>query len=138
MTTAREIMTADCECIRSSDTVLTAARKLAELNVGALPICGEDGRLKGMLTDRDIVVKVIAQNKNPNGIDAGDLAEGTPILVDANDDVEVVERLMAEHQVRRLPVVEDTRLVGIIAQADLARSVRNSEAGAVVEAISRD
>lgn len=138
MTTAREIMTPDCECVRSSDSVVTAARKLAELNVGALPICGEDGRLKGMLTDRDIVVKVIAQNKSANGIDAGDLAEGTPILVNADDDIAVVERLMAEHQVRRVPVVENQQLVGIIAQADLARSVRNAEAGGVVEAISQD
>ncbi|WP_245568643.1 CBS domain-containing protein [Nocardia concava] len=136
--TARDIMTPDCQCVRSSDSVLDAARKLAELDVGALPICGEDNRLKGMLTDRDIVVKVVAQRKDPIGINAGDLAEGVPIVAQADDGVERVAQLMAEHRVRRLPVLDRTELVGIIAQADLARALENRASGEVVEAISQE
>ncbi|MVU77306.1 CBS domain-containing protein [Nocardia sp. ET3-3] len=138
MTTAREIMTPDCQCVRSSDSVVEAARRLADLDVGALPICGEDERLKGMLTDRDIVVKVVAQRKDPLGMKAGDLAEGLPVTVDADADVSTVLRLMSEHQVRRVPVLENRRLVGIIAQADIARALRNRESGEVVEAISEE
>ncbi|WP_040778856.1 CBS domain-containing protein [Nocardia pneumoniae] len=137
MTTARDIMTPDVECIRSSDTIVTAAQRMAELNVGALPICGEDNRLKGMLTDRDIVVKVIAQRKDPLGVDAGELG-GELVTVDANDDVRKVMSVMSQHQVRRVPVLENGQLVGIIAQADVATTVENTEAGSTVEAISTD
>jgi CBS domain-containing protein len=77
MATAREIMTAYVRCVRASETVLDAASRLAELGVGALPICGEDNRLKGMLTDRDIVVKVLAAGKAPRAVHAGELS-GSP------------------------------------------------------------
>ncbi|WP_067472910.1 CBS domain-containing protein [Nocardia amamiensis] len=138
MTTAREIMTPDVECIRSSDTIVTAAQRMAELNVGAMPICGEDNRLKGMLTDRDIVVKVIAQRKDPLGVDAGELGGEELVTVDANDDVRKVMSVMSQHQIRRVPVLENGQLVGIIAQADVATTVENTEAGSTVEAISTD
>ncbi|MEV6324025.1 CBS domain-containing protein [Nocardia sp. NPDC051787] len=138
MTTARDIMTPDVECVRSSDTIVTAAQRMAELNVGALPICGEDNRLKGMLTDRDIVVKVIAQRKDPLGVDAGELGGEELVTVDANDDVRKVMSVMSQHQVRRVPVLENGQLVGIIAQADVATTVENTEAGSTVEAISTD
>ncbi|GAB0104270.1 CBS domain-containing protein [Nocardia sp. JMUB6875] len=136
--TARDIMTPECQCVRSSDSVLDAARKLVELEVGALPICGEDNKLKGMLTDRDIVVKVVAQRKDPIGLKAGDLAEGVPVVAQADDDVDQVVRLMAEHQIRRIPVLDRTELVGIIAQADIARALENRASGEVVEAISQE
>ncbi|WP_454197410.1 CBS domain-containing protein [Nocardia sp. Marseille-Q1738] len=138
MTTARDIMTPDVECVRSSDTIVTAAQRMAELNVGALPICGEDNRLKGMLTDRDIVVKVIAQRKDPLGVDAGELGGEELVTVDVNDDVRKVMSVMSQHQVRRVPVLENGQLVGIIAQADVATTVENTEAGSTVEAISTD
>ncbi|WP_330230802.1 CBS domain-containing protein [Nocardia sp. NBC_00508] len=138
MTTARDIMTPDVECVRSSDTIVTAAQRMAELNVGALPICGEDNRLKGMLTDRDIVVKVIAQRKDPLGVDAGELGGEELVTVDANDDVRKVMSVMSQHQVRRVPVLENGQLVGIIAQADVATTVENTESGSTVEAISTD
>lgn len=137
MTTAREIMTPNVECVRSSDTVVAAAQRMAELNVGALPICGEDDKLKGMLTDRDIVVKVIAQRKDPLGVDAGELG-GELVTVDADDDVRKVMSVMSQHQVRRVPVLENGRLVGIIAQADVATTVENAQSGSTVEAISTD
>ncbi|MGY1869669.1 CBS domain-containing protein [Nocardia gipuzkoensis] len=137
MTTARDIMTRNVECVRSSDTVVAAAQRMAELNVGALPICGEDDKLKGMLTDRDIVVKVIAQRKDPLGVDAGELG-GELVTVDADDDVRKVMSVMSQHQVRRVPVLEQGRLVGIIAQADVATMVDNTQSGSTVEAISTD
>jgi CBS domain-containing protein len=137
MTTARDIMTPNVECVRSSDTVVAAAQRMAELNVGALPICGEDDKLKGMLTDRDIVVKVIAQRKDPLGVDAGELG-GELVTVDADDDVRKVMSVMSQHQVRRVPVLEQGRLVGIISQADVATHVDNAQSGSTVEAISTD
>jgi CBS domain-containing protein len=138
MTTAREIMTPNAECVRSSDTVLDAARKMADMGVGALPICGEDDKLKGMLTDRDIVVKVIAQGKEARAVHASELAQGKPVMVDADDSVDKIMHMMAEHKVRRLPVLDHDRLVGIVAQADVARSIDEKQVGELVEALSTD
>ena len=87
MPKARDIMTPDVTCIGEKDSLTQAARKMAELDVGALPICGEDNRLKGMLTDRDIVVRALAQGRNPDDVTAGELAEGKPITIGADDDV---------------------------------------------------
>ncbi|CAA9285460.1 MAG: CBS domain protein [uncultured Corynebacteriales bacterium] len=136
MTTAREIMTSGAECVGESETVLQAAKKLADLNVGSLPICGEDNRLKGMLTDRDIVVKVLAAGGDPNGTTAGDLAQGKPVTIGADDDIEEVLRTMAEHQVRRLPVIDGHDLVGIIAAADVARALPDRPVGELLDALS--
>lgn len=108
------------------------------MTTGSLPICGEDGKLKGMLTDRDIVVKVVAQRNDPIGVMAGELAEGVPFVVQAGDDVTEVLTAMAEHRVRRIPVLEDRKLVGIIAQADVARALGHDSSGRVVEAVSED
>ncbi|MFC9994860.1 CBS domain-containing protein [Nocardia sp. NPDC127526] len=136
MTTAREIMTPGVECVRSSDTALDAARKMVDIDVGALPICGEDGKLKGMLTDRDIVVKVVAERKDPIGIHVGDLAQGVPVLVRADDDVQKVLTTMAQHRIRRVPVIDGDELVGIISQADVARAASAEQTGRVVGEIS--
>jgi len=135
-TTAREIMTPAPEVARASDTVLDAARQMARHGVGALPICGEDGRLKGMLTDRDIVVKVLAESRNPRAIHCSELAQGEAITVGADDDVDEVFATMTEHQVRRLPVIDGHDLVGIVAQADVARALDDPSVGDLVEALS--
>jgi CBS domain-containing protein len=137
MTKAREIMTGDPKCVRSSDTVLDAARLMAQLDVGALPICGEDDRLKGMLTDRDIVVKVLAEGKDPRAIRAGELAQGEVVTIGADDDANEVFRTMAQYQVRRLPVIDGHDLVGIVAQADVARALDDPQVGDLLEALSR-
>jgi CBS domain-containing protein len=131
-----EIMTDDCQCVDEHDSVRDAARRLAELKVGAMPICGDDKRLKGMVTDRDITVKVVAQGKDPQATEVGALAEGTPIWVEADADLAHACGLMAEHDVRRLPVIEDHKLVGIISQADIARQTSAPQAGDLVAAIS--
>ena len=134
--TARDIMSDDCTCVGENETVLDAAKRLAELNVGSMPICGEDDRLKGMLTDRDIVVKVIAQGKDPNDVKVSELAEGKPVTIGADDSVDEALDVMAEHKVRRLPVIDGHDLVGILAQADLAKEVSEEKVGDLVEAIS--
>ena len=136
MTTAREIMTPDPTCVGASDTVDTAARRMAELGVGSLPICGDDNRLKGMLTDRDIVVKVLAAGKSPAETTVGELAQGKPVTIGADDDAEEILKTMSEHQIRRLPVIDGHDLVGIVAIADVARALPDRPVGALLDAIS--
>jgi CBS domain-containing protein len=136
--TARDIMTPDCQCIGENETALDAAKKLAELDIGSMPICGEDDRLKGMLTDRDIVVKVLAQGKDPATVRAGELGvgDGKTITIGADDPIDEALRTMTEHKIRRLPVIDGKRLVGIISQADIATNLDEDKVGDLVEAIS--
>jgi CBS domain-containing protein len=134
--TAREIMTGGADCIGENDSIVEAARRLAELDIGAMPICGEDNRLKGMLTDRDIVVKVIAQGKDPNGTKAGELGQGKPVTIGADDSIDEAMRTMTEHKVRRLPVIDGHDLIGVISQADLAKNIDEAQTGDLVKAIS--
>ena len=136
MTTARDIMTADVTCVGENETVLDAARKMADLGVGSLPICGEDQRLKGMLTDRDIVVKVLAEGRDPATVTAGELGQGKPVTIGADDDAEQMLQTMAGHQVRRLPVIDGHTLVGIVAVADIARALPDRPVGDLIDAIS--
>ena len=136
MATAREIMTGGVECVGENETLVEAARKMKQLDVGALPICGEDNRLKGMLTDRDIVVKCIAEGGDPNSAKAGDFAEGKPVTIGADDPAEEILRTMSQYKVRRLPVIDGHDLVGIVSQADVARALPEKKVGEVLEAIS--
>ena len=136
MPTAREIMTADATCVGETETLLAAASKMAELGVGSLPICGSDNRLKGMLTDRDIVVKALATGRDPGTVTAGDLAEGKPVTIGADDDAAEILRTMAQHKVRRLPVIDGHTLVGIVAIADVARALPDRPVGDLIDAIS--
>ena len=134
--TARDVMTGGAECIGENETVVDAAKKMAQLDAGALPICGEDNRLKGMLTDRDIAVKVLAQDKDPNSTRAGELGEGKPVTIGADDSIEEALRTMKEHKVRRLPVIDGHDLIGIVSQGDLATQIDEGQVGDLVEAIS--
>jgi CBS domain-containing protein len=134
--TAREIMSSNPECIGEDESLVVAAQKLKRLDVGALPICGNDNRLKGMLTDRDIVVKVIAEGRNPDSCKAGELAQGKPVTIGADDSVEEALRTMKEHKVRRLPVIDGHKLIGMVSQADIATNIDETQVGALVESIS--
>jgi|ERR1051326_8206449 CBS domain-containing protein len=138
MTTARGIMTESAECVREDQTVLEAAQKLTQLGVGALPICGTDDRLKGMLTDRDIVVKVLGAGKDVSSVRAGDLAQGEAVTIGADDDTTEILRTMTSHKVRRLPVIDGHRLVGVVALADVARNLPDPQVGDLLEALSSD
>ena len=133
---ARDIMTGGAECIGVNDTLEQAARKMKDLDVGSLPICGEDNRLKGMLTDRDIVVRCLADGGDPKSTRAGDLAQGKPVTIGADDTVEEAIRTMQQHQVRRLPVIDGHDLIGMLSQADIARNYPEDRVGELVEFIS--
>ncbi|GAA0498941.1 signal transduction protein [Paractinoplanes deccanensis] len=136
MTTAREIMTPDVTCVGEKETLADAAKKMADLGVGSLPICGEDNRLKGMVTDRDIVVKALAKGRNPGDITAGELGEGKPVTIGADDDTTEILRTMSQYKVRRLPVIDGHQLVGIVAVADVARALPDRPVGDLIDAIS--
>jgi CBS domain-containing protein len=137
MATAREIMTPDVTCVGEKESLADAAKKMADLDVGALPICGEDNRLKGMLTDRDIVVKAIAQGRNPSDCTASEFAQGKPVTIGADDDAREILRTMGQHQVRRLPVIDGHDLVGMVALADVARALPDQPVGDLVDAITK-
>jgi len=137
MTTARDLMSPDVTCIRTDQTLVEAARIMRDLDVGALPICGDDDRLHGMLTDRDIVVGCLADNGDPARTKAAEFAAEETVTIGADDSAEEVLRTMSDHQVRRLPVIDGRRLVGIISQADVARSMGEVEVGATVSDISQ-
>jgi CBS domain-containing protein len=135
---ARDVMSPDAKCVGENDSITDAAKKLAELNVGSMPICGEDNRLKGMLTDRDIVVKVLAEGKDPRSVTAGELAQGEAVTIGADDEATEIMTTMSQHKVRRLPVIDGHTLVGIISQADVARALPEPQVGDLVEALSVD
>ena len=136
-TTARSVMSGNVEVIKVDETVLDAAKRLAELNVGAMPICDGE-KLQGMLTDRDIVTKVVAQGKDPAKVKARELETGKPVTIGADDSIEEAMRTMAEHKVRRLPVIDGHKLIGVVSQADLAKALPKEKAGELVAAISSD
>lgn len=121
MSTARDVMHTGAECISEDETLAAAAIRMRDLNVGALPVCGADDRLHGIITDRDIVVRCIASGLDPIEMTAGDLARATLVWVDVNDSEDEVIRVMTESSVRRVPVMESSRLVGMISEADLAQ-----------------
>lgn len=137
MTTAREIMTPGAECASIGDTLVEVARKMRDLDVGALPICGEDNRLKGVVSDRDIAVRCVAEGQDPSTTTVESLAEGKPVTIGADDSVEEALRTMSAHGVRRLPVIDGHDLVGMVSQADVARNLPDDQIGQLVEAISK-
>src|SRR5215207_2942618 len=133
----REAMHEGCECIGESQSVLEAAKRMEALDVGVMPICGDDDRLKGMLTDRDIVVKVLAHDMDPATTRAGELAQGTPVTIAADAPMDQALGLMGKHAVKRLPVLDDDRrLCGIVTEADIATHMPEDRTGELVGAIA--
>ena len=132
----RDAMTADPRSIGKSVSVVEAARLMREQDIGSLPIT-DDEQLVGMITDRDITMRVVAEAADPNATSVDDVYSRDLISVEPDNDLEEALGLMARHQVRRLPVVEDGRLVGIVAQADIALSANETKTGELVEAISK-
>jgi CBS domain-containing protein len=135
MTTARDIMNPGATCVGEDQTLLEAARMMRDMGVGSLPICGNDQKLHGIITDRDIVVKCIADGKDASTCTAGELAQGEITWVDATTDVTEVVDLMGREQVKRLPVIEDHQLVGMISEADLARHLDEHQLSEFVEKV---
>jgi CBS domain-containing protein len=135
--TVREVMTSNPRTVDADSDVASAAKLLKEEDVGVVPVVEGDQAI-GVLTDRDIVVKVVAEGKDPQTTKARDVASKNVVTVDPQQDLDEALRLMAEHQVRRLPVVEeDGKIVGIVAQADVARHTDDAKTGELVEEISK-
>lgn len=127
MTTAKDIMHSGAQWIPAHETLDRAAQLMRDLNVGALPIADENERLCGIITDRDIVVGCVAMGHDPAKITCGEMAKGTPRWIEASSDVGAVLEEMQSHQIRRLPVVEGKRLVGMISEADLAQQLSDEQ-----------
>jgi len=136
MPQVRELMTKDPRTIRPDATAVDAARLMRDEDAGVAPIA-EDDRLVGVVTDRDIAIRVVAEAKDPGSTKVTEIASQNVVTIDPQQDLDEALRLMANHQVRRLPVVEeDGKLVGILAQADVARHAEPARTGKVVEEIS--
>jgi len=127
MTTAGDIMHRGAQWIPAHETLDRAAQLMRELGVGALPISDENERLCGILTDRDIVVGCVAMGHDPSRVTAGEMAQGTPRWIEADADISDVLREMEDHQIRRLPVIDNKRLVGMISEADLVRNLSEDQ-----------
>ena len=129
-------MTGSPFTVEPSATLVEAARAMANEDVGPLPVVQGD-RLVGMVTDRDLVVRGIAEERDPTSTTVGDIASSDLVTVTPDTDLQEALELMARNQVRRLPVIENDRLVGIVAQADVARALDEERTGEVVQDISR-
>jgi CBS domain-containing protein len=133
--TARDIMSSGVDCVREDETILDAAKRMGELGVGALPICGNDDKLKGMLTDRDIVVKVLAKGLDPATTRAGELSQGEAVTIGADDGIDELVRTMTRYQVKRVPVIDGKQLVGVISESDLAEHASPDQVVSVVRGV---
>jgi CBS domain-containing protein len=136
MGSIRDVMTSNPTTCETSAKVTDAARVMAQEDVGPIPVV-ESGRVVGIVTDRDIVVRVVAEGRDPSSITVGEIASSDLATVGPDTDLDEALRVMAQRQVRRLPVVEGERLVGIVAQADVARAADEEKTGEVVQQISR-
>jgi len=131
----KELMTQDPATLGPNATIGEAATLMKQEDCGSIPIV-DDGRLVGIVTDRDIVVRAIAAGKEPKRTRISEIMSADPITVRPDDSVDEAEQAMRERQVRRLPVVEDGRLVGIIVTAQLARNESERETGETIKDIS--
>ncbi|MBA3364365.1 MAG: CBS domain-containing protein [Actinobacteria bacterium] len=133
----QEAMTSNPSSIEASQTVADAARMMRDEDVGMTPVV-EGGRLVGAVTDRDIAIRVVAEGRDPKSTSVREIASTDLVTLDPQQDLDEAVRLMSQHQVRRLPVVEeDGRLVGVVAQADVAREGDDNETGEMVQDISQ-
>ena len=136
MSQIRDVMTENVKSAEPSTSVREAARLMAGEDIGPVPVV-EGERLVGIVTDRDLVVRVIAEGKDPDSTTVGEIVSADVVTVSPDQDLDEALKLLARHQVRRIPVVENDRLVGIVAQADVARQGDDSKTGETVEQISR-
>jgi len=136
--TITDVMSVNPCAIDASQPVAYAAKMMKQEDVGLAPIV-EGDRLVGALTDRDIVTRVVAEGRDPQSVPVREVASTDIVTIDPQQDLDEALRLMASNQVRRLPVVaEDGRLVGVLAQADVAREAKDKQTGQLVEEISKD
>src|SRR5690349_2599092 len=119
---ANQLMTASPRCAATDDSAKFVAKLMRDNDCGAVPVTDQDGRVVGIITDRDLAVRALAEGKGPDAT-VGELMTSTPACASIDDDLREVEKLMSDNQVRRIPVLDaQGRCVGIISQADLARA----------------
>jgi CBS domain-containing protein len=135
-TKVRDAMTPGVRSVAPTDSLTDAAVAMRDEDVGSLPVV-EGGRVVGIVTDRDIVVRAVAQRADPQTANVGDVSSSDPVTIQPEDDLDEALELMASHRIRRLPVVEDGRLVGVVAQADVALEAKEKAAGEMLEEISQ-
>jgi CBS domain-containing protein len=135
-TKVRDAMTPGVRAVAPTDSVTEAAQAMKEQDVGSLPVV-EGERLVGIVTDRDIVVRAVAEGVDPRTATVGDVTSGDLVTVEPDEDLDDALKLMAQHRIRRLPVVEDGRLVGVVAQADVALEANDKDAGEMLAEISQ-
>ena len=132
-----DIMNPETVTISPEETVALAARLLSRHNIGSLPVCGGDGEVRGILTDRDIVLRCVAADEDPETTPVSEIMSRSVITVNPGDDVRRASELMGLGQVRRLPVTENGKLVGVVSLGDMARiSLCDMEAARALEEIS--
>jgi CBS domain-containing protein len=134
--TVSQAMTSSPRSIDRNEPVVQAARLMAGENVGSLPVVDGD-RLVGMVTDRDLVLQVLAKDLDPTKVTVAEVASENPVVAKPDEPLDAALQRMAQEQVRRLPVVDEGRLVGILAQADVAREAKAASTGEMVEEISK-
>lgn len=122
----REVMTNPVIRISGDETVEVAARTLAHYNIGALMICGSDGRVRGLVTDRDIVTRCIAAGRNPGTVKVSQIMSGSVVGIPPDLDTAEAAQIMGRRQIRRLPVLENEKLCGMVSLGDLARADTNT------------
>jgi CBS domain-containing protein len=132
----KDVMTSNPTTTQADASVVDAARIMRDENAGIVPVV-ENDRLVGTLTDRDIAVRVVAEGRDPQSTTVREVASTELATVEPEQELSEALQLMAQHQVRRLPVVENDRLVGIVAQADIARESDDKRTGELVEEISK-
>lgn len=137
MPTARDVMNRGASCIAAEETLFDAAKQMKDLGIGSLPIQSADGSLIGMVTDRDIVIKCIADGADPSQTSAGSLATGEVQTAEAEDSIADVLSVMRRHQVKRLPVMSDGKLVGMISESDLVAALSPEEVAHFAEGVYR-
>ena len=133
----QQVMTSTPKSVRRDTPVRSAAEMMEQQDVGSLPVVENGGDLVGIVTDRDIVVRVVASGRNVDEVSVGEILTEHPVLVFPDDSLDHAMELMAKHQIRRLPVVYDNQLVGMLAQADVAHEAKDKQAGQVLDAISQ-
>ena len=132
----RDVMTPSVRTVSPTQSLVEAAEVMKGEDVGSVPVV-EEGRLTGILTDRDIVTRAVAERRDPQSVRVNEVASRELVTVEPEQDLDEARALMARHQVRRLPVVEEGQLVGMLAQADVALEAKEKQVGETVEEISK-
>ncbi|WP_052667845.1 CBS domain-containing protein [Nitriliruptor alkaliphilus] len=135
---ARDMMHDGAECVGEHASMQDVAVRMRDLDVGCMPICGDDDKLHGIITDRDIVLRCCAEGRDPATMTAGEMAQGTLVWISADATEDQVLALMTRNRIKRLPVIDDGRLVGMISEADVARHLSDDKVAQMAEAIYAD